>query len=127
MIIKQLTTDDWLVWKNIRLNALNDTPESFRSSFEEEVNLPDKHFQNTLSTGEVYGVFIKEDLVSCAGFYVLNNHKTKHRGIIWGVYTKPEYREQGIATQLIQTILKHCKSCVAQVHLACATTNQNAL
>lgn len=37
-IIKQLIAEDWKIWKELRLEALKDLPESFGSSYEEEVN-----------------------------------------------------------------------------------------
>ena len=57
----------------------------------------------------------------------MNSAKTKHRGVIWGMYTRPEYRGQGIASALIQTIISHAKSHVAQLHLTCVTTNLGAV
>jgi ribosomal protein S18 acetylase RimI-like enzyme len=56
-------------------------------------------------------------------FYSLNSVKTKHRGFIWGMYTQPEYRGQGIASALIQTIINYANSRVTQLHLTCVTGN----
>jgi len=126
-IIKQLTAEDWKIWKELRLGALKNSPESFGSSYEEEVNWPDLDFQNSLIKSDIFGVFVDSSLVSCAGFYSLNSAKTKHRGVIWGMYTRPEYRGQGIASALIQTIISHAKSHVAQLHLTCVTTNLGAV
>ena len=103
-IIKQLTAEDWKIWKELRLEALKNSPESFGSSYEEEVNQPDLDFQNSLIKSDIFGVFVDNSLVSCAGFYSLNSAKTKHRGIIWGMYTRPEYRGQGIATIVYQKV-----------------------
>ena len=43
------------------------------------------------------------------------------------MYTRPEYRGQGIASALIQTIISHPKSRVTQLHLTCVTTNLDAV
>ncbi len=126
-IIKQLTAEDWKIWKELRLEALKNSPESFGSSYEEEVNWPDLDFQNSLIKSDIFGIFVDNSLVSCAGFYSLNSAKTKHRGVIWGMYTRPEYRGQGIASALIRTIISHAKSHVAQLHLTCVTTNLGAV
>jgi len=127
LTIKQLGADDWQIWKNFRLEALKNSPESFGSSYEEEVNWPDLDFQNSLTKSDVFGVFVDNSLISCAGFYSLNPAKTKHRGVIWGMYTRPEYRGQGIASALIKTIISHAKSHVAQLHLTCVTSNLGAV
>ncbi len=127
MKIRMLTPDDWQIWKNFRLEALKNAPESFGSSHEEESAWPDSDFQNGLTKGDIFGVFIDNSLVSCAGFYGLNSVKIKHRGVIWGMFTKAEYREQGIASALIHTIINHVKSQVAQLHLTCVTSNLGAV
>ncbi len=72
-------------------------------------------------------VFVDNSIVSCVGFYSLNLAKTKHRGVIWGMYTKAEYRGQGIASSLIQTIINHAKLRVIQLHLTCVTSNLGAV
>lgn len=123
MKIRQLLDTDWEVWKNIRLEALNNSPESFASSYEEELQWTNADFQSGLSQGYVLGAFVDELLVSCAGFYILNSLKTKHRGVLWGMYTRTEYREKGIATAVVQTLIQHAKTCVTQLHLSCVTSN----
>jgi ribosomal protein S18 acetylase RimI-like enzyme/2-polyprenyl-3-methyl-5-hydroxy-6-metoxy-1,4-benzoquinol methylase len=122
-----LTQEDWEPWKLLRLEALKNSPESFGSSYEEEVNWPDLDFQNNLTNSDIFGVFVDNSLVSCAGFYSLNSAKTNHRGVIWGMYTRPECRGQGIASALIQTIINHAKSHVTQLHLTCVTSNLGAV
>ncbi|MBN9230371.1 MAG: GNAT family N-acetyltransferase [Legionella sp.] len=123
MKIRQLFDADWHLWKEIRLEALANSPESFGSSYEEEVFMSDTDFQNGLSKGYVLGAFVDDLLVSCAGFYTLNSLKTKHRGVLWGIYTRPDYRGKGIATALIQTLIQHARTCVTQLHLTCVVSN----
>ena len=40
VLVRRLTVDDAAAYRTIRLEALLDTPESFGSSYEEEVGLP---------------------------------------------------------------------------------------
>ncbi len=127
MKIRKLIQDDWKIWKSFRLEALKNSSENFGSSFEEESRWPDCDFQNSLAKTDIFGVFINHSLISCGGFYSLNSAKTKHRGIIWGMYTLPEYRGKGIASTLIKTIINHAKSHVIQVHLTCVTSNLSAV
>ena len=127
MKIRMLTQDDWKLWKSFRLEALKNSPESFGSSYEEELNWSDSDFQNGLTKSDIFGVFVDNLPVCCAGFYNLNSAKTKHRGVIWGMYTKMEYRGKGIATALIQNIINHAKSRVIQLHLTCVTSNLGAV
>ncbi|HEO1363237.1 TPA: GNAT family N-acetyltransferase, partial [Legionella pneumophila] len=123
MKIKRVMQEDWELWKSFRLEALKNSPENFGSSYEEEVHMSDADFQNGLSKGFVLGVFVDDLLVSCVGFYTFNSLKTKHRGVLWGMYTRLEYRGKGIATALIQTLIQHARTCVTQLHLTCVVSN----
>ena len=91
------------------------------------LNWSNSDFQNGLTKNDIFGVFIDNSLVSCAGFYSLNSAKTKHRGFIWGMYTKAEYRGQGIASALIQSVITYASSRVTQLHLTCVTNNLSAM
>ncbi|HHF7373688.1 TPA: hypothetical protein ACPSKV_001221 [Legionella bozemanae] len=66
MKIKVLIQEDWELWKSFRLEALKNSPESFGSSYEEEVLMSDADFQHGLSKGYVLGAFVDDLLVSCA-------------------------------------------------------------
>ena len=127
MKIRLLTLDDWKTWKQLRLEALQNSPMGFGSSYEEELKWPDLNFQQELKKSDIFGAFIDNTLIGCAGFYSLNLLKTKHRGVIWGMYTSPEYRGQGVASALIEAIIVHAKSCVSQLHLTCVTSNLDAM
>jgi len=127
MQIKKLTQEDWELWRSFRLEALKNSPESFGSSYEEELNWSDTDFQNTLTKNDIFGIIIHHSLVSCASFYSLNLDKMKHRGFIWGMYTRPHHRGKGCASAIIQAIINHAKSHVTQLHLTCVTSNLNAV
>lgn len=123
MNIKLLTKEDWMIWKSFRLDSLKDSPESFGTSLDEDLNLLDADWQNSLIKSDIFGAFVDKTLVSCIGFYSLNSVKTRHRGVIWGTYVRPEYRKKGIASTLIQAVINHAKSHVIQLHLSCVTNN----
>lgn len=127
MKIKPLHQADWKIWKQLRLEALKKESSNFGSSFEEESTWPDSSFQDCLIKNTILGAFVDDELVGCVGFYCLNSSKTKHRGIIWGIFTKPEYRGQGIASSLIKAIIAYAQSRVMQLHLTCVTTNLGAI
>lgn len=126
-MINLLSKKDWQAWKQIRLNALKSSPTSFASSFEEESNCPNEKFQEDLVKNDIFGVFVDSNLIASAGFYSLNAIKLKHRGMLWGMYTQPEYRRHSVASNLIDTIIIHAKNRVTQLHLSCVTTNLNAI
>ncbi|WP_419419433.1 GNAT family N-acetyltransferase [Legionella sp. D16C41] len=126
MKLKKLIQEDWEIWRSFRLEALKNEPESFGSSYEEEVLMSDADFQHMLDKSYVLGAFVDDVLVSCVGFYMLSSLKMKHRGVLWGMYTCPDYRRKGIATALMQTLIQYAKSHATQLHLTCVISNFGA-
>jgi ribosomal protein S18 acetylase RimI-like enzyme len=125
--IRYLKEKDWETWKAFRLEALQNNPESFSSSYEDEVTWPDSMFQDSLTKNHIFGVFVHDVLVAGGGFYALTASKTKHRGVVWGVYTQPAYRGKGYARLLLKEIIADAKKHVSQLHLSCITTNAPAI
>jgi ribosomal protein S18 acetylase RimI-like enzyme len=125
MKIRLLTTEDYKVWKAIRLEALQNSPESFGSSYEEEISSSVEDC--SAQKNDIFGAFIEEKLVATTGFIILKMEKMKHRGVLFAIYVTPKHRGQGIASQLIETAINHAKSRVIQLHLTCTTTNESAL
>ncbi|MFN7039157.1 MAG: GNAT family N-acetyltransferase [Alphaproteobacteria bacterium] len=115
------------MWKKLRLEALQDVPESFGLSYEEEANYSESRWQEILEKNDIFGAFINDELVATICFNIMDMLKTKHRGIIWGVYTIPKFRRQGILRTLMETVINHAKSHVIQLNLKCWTNNQYAV
>lgn len=123
MHIRQLTIDDWQAWKYLRLLALADIPEAFGSSYEEELLWSDEQFIQNLKNNIIFGAFVQSKMVGTAAFFKMNLIKTKHKGVIWGMYIQQEYREKGFASELLKVIVAHANSQVAQLQLTVVTTN----
>lgn len=128
MKIRRLVPEDWQIWKPFRLMALKNSPDSFCSSYEEEVSWSDLAFQEGLNKNTVFGAFIDGNLIGSAGFYRLDGLKTNHKGVIWGMYTHPDYRGCGVASTLIQEIIDHAHHLgVIQLYLTPITNNLAAI
>lgn len=125
MQIKLLTEAGDDNYKKIRLEALRNSPESFGSSYEEEMNAPLKDWRKNGET--IFGAFIDNELVAIAGLFIFKMKKMSHKGNLFGLYVKPEYRGKYIADSLIENIINHAKTKVIQLHLTCTTTNQAAV
>ncbi len=127
MNIRLLQAQDVGIWTTLRLEALQDSPESFGSSYEEEIIRSEGDWKTGMENSDIFGAFLDNELVACAGFFSLSFLKTKHRGVLWGMYTKPVSRGKGIASSLIETVIAHAKSRVIQLHLTCVTSNLGAM
>lgn len=127
MKIKILTPEDWQQYKLLRLEALKNAPECFLASYEEEASWPDVNFQNVCAKSTIFVVLMNCSLVSCAGFDCVSTVKANHRGMIWGMYTKPEYRGQGMASALMQAIFNYARPRISHIYLRCAASNLKAV
>ena len=126
MKIRLLSAGDSEIWKDFRLKALDQSPEVFGSSYQEEILYSKEDWKDKLKTSDVFARFIENELVAAAGFYSGAMQKTKHKGILFGMYTMPDYRGRNIASELIEAITIHAQTKVNQIHLNCTTQNQAA-
>lgn len=125
--IKKLSEKDWALWKDIRLEALKLHPEAYGTSYEEELVCSDEYFMQNLINTDIFGAFSRNQLVGIAGFALNQHKKLKHKGILFTLYITEHYRGQGIANQLLETIIHHAQERVLQLHCGVNTTNQQAI
>jgi RimJ/RimL family protein N-acetyltransferase len=124
--IRLLVLADADAFRSIRLEGLRDAPEAFGSTFEKESSEPGQYFVDRLTRNTVFGGFAGDRLVGVAGFYSFEDTKSRHKGVLWGMYIKPEARGSGLATALVETLLEHADKVVEQVQLTVVADNPRA-
>jgi RimJ/RimL family protein N-acetyltransferase len=117
---------DAAAYRALRLEGLENSPESFSASFEDEVKHPLAWFEDRLRSSIVYGAFLEGGLVGVAGIRFQTAAKTAHIGLLWGVYVKPRARRRGLSAALARRLIEIARGRVEQIHLAVASSNQPA-
>lgn len=127
MIIRILDQADWEMWKKLRLEALYKEPGAFCTSFEQESTRLDEEFKLIIAQNTIFGAFRENELIGGAGFFSLYSFKTRHRGVLWGMYVKEADRGKGVGSLLINTIINYAKARVIQLHLTVIASNKAAM
>lgn len=70
-----------------------------------------------------------DQALGIAGIYRESGAKSRHRAMIWGVYTIPEARGQGVARALLDTLGSYAAHLegIRQVHIHVNADNSSAL
>jgi RimJ/RimL family protein N-acetyltransferase len=113
MIIRKLVPADAAAFKDLRIDAVQNSPASFYPSFEDVTDMPIAEFQTQLgssSQDSIFGAFEEGSLLASAGLRRDRREKIKHKALIWGAYTKPAYRGRGIARQLVSIALEDART-----------------
>ena len=107
--IRVLSTDDWALYKSVRLAALHDSPEAFSATLANESVLSDQQWKNKLAPAEHKSrVLPLVALVNgnCAGlaFGVLHTPNALS-GYVYQMWVSKANRGQGIGHLLLQSII----------------------
>jgi RimJ/RimL family protein N-acetyltransferase len=125
--IRRLSADDLETYRDIRLDALRDSPDAFGMAYEEAETRSDDEFRDLLSRLAVFGAFIGGRQVGLVAFARLEGLKHQHRGEMVSMYVRPEGRGQGVGLALITAVLDHARHHVLQLHLGVGAYNLPAI
>ena len=114
------------LYKEIRLEALQRSPEAFGSTFEHERTQSLAQFEEVLGKADVFGAFRETDLVGMAGYRTQAGAKQAHKGMLWGMYVRPIARGTGAAQLLVEAVLRHARERVELVQLFVVSENEAA-
>ena len=113
IIIRRVRIDEAAQFRDLRLASLQETPDAFASSYEEEEHWTAEFYaerQRSQPDNFIIGAFDNTTLVGMVGFFRERFRKTRHVGIIWGMYVRPEYRRQNIGEKMLHYLLDEART-----------------
>jgi RimJ/RimL family protein N-acetyltransferase len=129
--IRQLTPGDAALYRSIRLEGLKESPEAFGSTFEAEFTKPLAWFFDRLSSSVVLGAIrdaklLDAKILGVAGFAVRDGEKEAHKGLLWGMYVRPDARGAGVARRLVEAVIAYARPHVELIQLSVVVGNEQA-
>ncbi|MBB3018323.1 RimJ/RimL family protein N-acetyltransferase [Microvirga lupini] len=127
--IRPLTPSDAQAFRDLRLEALSSHPEAFSSSHEEESPRSLDEFRARIPASgpnAIFGAFAEGRLIGMAGFVVYDRPKARHKGLMWGVFVKQDWRGQRVGKALVQSVIDRASRHVIMIEAAVVLTNESA-
>jgi RimJ/RimL family protein N-acetyltransferase len=124
--IRRLEISDAALFRDIRLEALQENPEAFGSTFERENAEPLSWFEARLAAADIFGAFVDGTLVGMAGYSARENSKQAHKGLLWTMYVRARARNTGLGRKLVKVVLDHARGRVEMVQLTVVSENESA-
>jgi len=129
LTFRLLEDQDARIYRDLRLEALKESPENFATTYEEDAVKSVADFMLRLNNDFAVGCFHAETLVGSADFYVPDAHRSKlsHKGVIAGFFVRPKYRGTSAASGMVDEIVANLPDTVTQLHLSVLADNPRAV
>ena len=132
MELRQLVAEDSIAYWELRLEALQNNPEAFGTSYEEAIQRenPIERVKSNLKVkgNYTFGAFDQSTLVGVVTLSQEGSLKMKHRANIVAMYVSPTVRGKGIGKALMELAIEQAKVSpeIVKVNLAVVTSNEAA-
>ena len=107
--IRLLTPDDWVELRNIRLAALQESPEAFLSTYRQEVAYDSDRWRTEFDRGNWYIGICAGAPVSLLGV-TRGTSMPVHECYLEYLWVSPEYRRSGIAFGMLTAVLERLRA-----------------
>jgi len=130
--IRILVPEDAETFRDIRLEGLFESPDSFGLTYEEYLIRDIEVIKRGLeakSGSFTLGAFdSSSQLIGVIGFVQEQSIKFKHKGFVWGMYVRSGYRNQGVGRRLVEQVIEQAKQIedLEQINLCVVVGNENA-
>ncbi len=102
--IRQLSSEEWKLLRDVRLSALQESPRFFLGNYEKQSSHTEQYWRSEFSRGDWHVGVENGDVVSLIGV-------TREQGadpaepFLEYVWVAPEHRRSGLATKMVTQIL----------------------
>jgi ribosomal protein S18 acetylase RimI-like enzyme len=105
--VRALDGDDWNTYRRLRLAALQDAPDAFASSYEEEGSYDEAFWRLRMGRSARLVAEVDDESVAIVSVGQASEHDVAE---LFGMWVQPEYRGKGVAWQLTQAAGEHARN-----------------
>lgn len=132
ILIREVKPTDAVQFRELRLEALQDSPVAFSADYQRNLSHPPKYWEDMLTMhsdeSTIFLAFHEENLIGMTGVARGGSPKTRHGVVIWGVYITPHWRGLHLAEELIRCCFAWAKARkVVVARLGVAAVNKSAV
>lgn len=128
--IRRITGEDTSIFRDVRLRALQDSPDAFGATYESAMRRTEDSWREQVlqcATGSLRNTVLAFDGRHCIGIASLYREPDAKEGEILQMWVAPEFRGTGTASNLVSELLQWAEAVGIQaVVLTVATTNDTA-
>jgi ribosomal protein S18 acetylase RimI-like enzyme len=104
--VRRLLPEDAARYREIRLEGLRVSPEAFGNTFEAENARPIELFADRIRDSETMGAFEGAEILGVAGLRANQGPKESHKGMLVGMYVRPQARNRGVGRRLVEAVME---------------------
>ena len=127
--LRPLEARDVDAYRRLRLEALQNEPKAFGSSFEAEIGLRLSHYRERLTHSAenyVLGAWLDAELIGIVGFVRETAPNRAHVGSVWGLYVSPHHRKRGVGRRLLVDSIERSRRLPGLERLRVTVLSDNA-
>lgn len=131
IVIERITPEAALVFKDVRLRALRDSPMAFSSTYANESQFPDEEWRKRSVRGSSDGAagFLAFDGErGCGMVFVFAEEQDACMARVVSMWVAPDVRREGVGRRLIEAVVEWARLReIRQVKLMVTSVNQGAI
>jgi RimJ/RimL family protein N-acetyltransferase len=110
--IRQLNENDWRVFSEVRLRALQTDPKVFGSNYGLESKFDEEDWRGRLrqENAAIFMLFDDDAPIGMTGVSVFRDDATGRTAILWGSWLEPRFRGKGLSKLIYQTRIDWAKA-----------------
>lgn len=127
VLVRETTAEEWQVLRDIRLEALQDAPDAFGSTYADQAVLEEADWRRIIASGGTFLAYLPEENTSKPAGLVSGDLEESNIIQLMSMWVRPQARGDGVSEALIDAVIDWAGvQNASSVHLWVIETNKYA-